>query len=96
MALLRFSPGFDPVSNLLALQNELQRYLRNPAIRLGVSGPSYFPPVNIFDDEDGIVVMTEIPGIDPAKLNVSGQSKAHSAPWSKESNGRNEARPVLS
>jgi hypothetical protein len=52
--------------------------------------------VNIFDDEDGIVVMTEIPGIDPAKLNVSGQSKAHSAPWSKESNGRNEARPVLS
>jgi hypothetical protein len=36
MALLRFSPGFDPVSNLLALQNELQRYLRNPAIRLGV------------------------------------------------------------
>jgi hypothetical protein len=61
MALLRFSPEFDPVSNLPALQNELERYLRNPAIRLGVSGPGDFPSVNIFDDEDGIVVMAEIP-----------------------------------
>jgi hypothetical protein len=40
MALLRFSPEFDPVSNLLVLQNELERYLRNPAIRVGVSGPA--------------------------------------------------------
>jgi len=74
MALLRFSPEFDPVSNLLTLQAELERYLRNPAIRLGVSGPGDFPPVNIFDDGDGIVVIAEIPGMDPASLNVSGQS----------------------
>jgi HSP20 family protein len=74
MALLRFSPQFDRVSNLLTLQAELERYLRNPAIRLGVSGPGDFPLVNIFDDGDGIVVMAEIPGMDPASLNVSGQS----------------------
>ncbi len=73
MALLRFSSDLDPVSNLLTLQSELERFLRNPAIRLGVSGPD-FPPVNIFDDGDGVVVMAEIPGMDLASLNVSGQS----------------------
>ena len=62
MALLRFSSDLDPVSNLLTLQTELERFLRNPAIGLGVSGPGDLPPVNIFDDGDGIVVMAEIPG----------------------------------
>ncbi len=79
MAPLRFSSDLDPVSNLLTLQTELERFLRNPAlrnpaIRLGVSGPGDFPPVNIFDDGDGVVVMAEIPGMDPASLNLSGQS----------------------
>jgi hypothetical protein len=36
MALLRFSSDLDPVINLLTLQTELERFLRNPAIRLGV------------------------------------------------------------
>jgi HSP20 family protein len=74
MALLRFSSDLDPVSNLLTLQAELERYLRNPAIRLGASGPGHLPPVNIFDDGDAIVAMAEIPGMDSASLNVSGQS----------------------
>jgi len=52
----------------------LERFLRNPAIRLGVSGPGDFPPVNIFDDGDGVVVIAEVPGMDPESLNVSGQS----------------------
>ncbi len=43
MAPLRFSSDLDPVSNLLTLQTELERFLRNPAIRLGVSGPGDFP-----------------------------------------------------
>ena len=33
MAPLRFSSDLDPVSNLLTLQTELERFLRNPAIR---------------------------------------------------------------
>jgi hypothetical protein len=35
MALLRFSSDLDPVSNLLTLQTELERFLRNPARRFG-------------------------------------------------------------
>src|SRR5579863_6499540 len=73
MALLRFSPDLGPVSNLLTLQTELERFLRNPAYGLGVSSAGGFPPVNIFDAGDGIAVIAEIPGIDPNSINVSGQ-----------------------
>jgi HSP20 family protein len=73
MALIRFE-GFDPVSNLMALQQEVARFLRNPAFSLGPSGYGAFPPVNIFDDGEGLVIMAELPGMDPAALNVAGQS----------------------
>jgi len=46
---------------------------RNPAFSLGPSGYGAFPPVNIFEDnEGGTVIIAEAPGIDPAKLIVSG------------------------
>ena len=44
MVLLRFSSNLDPVSNLLTLQTKLERSLRTPAIRRGVSGPGDLPP----------------------------------------------------
>ena len=73
MALLRFSPNVDPVSNLLALQSDLERFLRNPGYGLGVSASGGFPPVNIFDTGDGVAVIAEIPGIDSKTIDVSGQ-----------------------
>jgi HSP20 family protein len=72
MALIRFEQ-FDPVSNMLALQQELDRFLRNPSFNLGVSGYGAYPPVNFFDDRDGVVVIGELPGMDPASIKVSGQ-----------------------
>lgn len=72
MALIRFEQ-FDPVSNMLALQQELDRFLRNPSFNLGVSGYGAYPPVNIFDARDGVVLIAEIPGMDPASIKVSGQ-----------------------
>jgi HSP20 family protein len=73
MALLRYSPDFDPVSSLTALQSDLERFLRNPAYGLGVSGSGGFPPVNIFDSDDGLAVIAEVPGVDPQHIMVSGQ-----------------------
>jgi HSP20 family protein len=72
MALIRFEQ-FDPVSNMLALQQELDRFLRNPSFNLGISGQGAYPPVNIFDDRDGVVVIAELPGMDHASIKVSGQ-----------------------
>ena len=72
MALIQFEQ-LDPVSSLLDVQRELERFLRNPSFSLGPSGYGAFPPVNIFEDSDGIVIIAEVPGIDPAQLTVSGQ-----------------------
>jgi HSP20 family protein len=74
MALLRYSPDLDPVSGLLALQSDLERFLRNPGYGLGVSAPGGYPPVNIFDTGEGVAVIAEIPGIDPKSISVSGQA----------------------
>jgi HSP20 family protein len=73
MALLRYSPDLDPVTNLLSLQSDLERFLRNPAYGLGVSSSGSFPPVNIFDTGEGLAVIAEIPGVDPKSISVSGQ-----------------------
>lgn len=72
MALIRFE-NFDPVGNMTGLQQELERFLRNPAFSLGPSGYGAYPPLNIFDDREGMVLVAELPGVDPASLDISGQ-----------------------
>lgn len=74
MALIRFD-AFDPFSNLLALQQELERFTRNPAFSLGPSGYGAYPPINVFEGQDGVVIIAEVAGLDPAKLEISGQGR---------------------
>jgi HSP20 family protein len=74
MALIRFD-AFDPFNNLLSLQQELERFIRNPAFDLGPSGYGAYPPINVFEDQDGTVVIAEMPGLDPAKFEISGQGR---------------------
>ena len=76
MALLRFSPTFDPVSGLLALQQELDRVFENPlGFELGVSGRGVFPAVNIFRSADGYVVRLEVPGVSPDQFEIATQGR---------------------
>jgi HSP20 family protein len=91
MALIRLE-GFDPVANMLRLQQELERYLRNPAFHMGVSGHGAFPPVNIFDDGEGTVVFAEIPGIDPATLKISGEGNTITLSGERKREDSGEAR----
>jgi HSP20 family protein len=74
MALIRFD-SIDPFSSLLSLQQELERFTRNPAFSLGPSGYGAYPPVNIFENSEGTVIIAEVPGLDPAKIEVSGQGR---------------------
>jgi HSP20 family protein len=74
MALIRFD-AFDPFSNMLALQQELERFTRNPAFSLGPSGYGAYPPINIFEDQEGTVIIAEVPGLDPARIEISGQGR---------------------
>ncbi len=72
MALLRFDPGLDPLRALLSLQDELDRFMRNPAFAMGPSGSGAYPPINIFESPEGALVVAEIPGLDAAKFSVNG------------------------
>jgi HSP20 family protein len=72
MALLRFDADVDPFGALLGLQDELERFMRNPGFAMGPSGSGAYPPVNIFDSPEGALIVAEIPGLDTAKLRVTG------------------------
>jgi HSP20 family protein len=91
MALIRFEP-FDPVSNMLTLQQELDRFLRNPSFQLGISAYGAFPPVNIFDDGEGVVIFAELPGIDPGTLKISGQGNTLTLSGERKREEFNNAR----
>jgi len=71
MALLRFRSDSGPMSGLLSLQQELERFLRNPNFSLGLSAYGEFPPINVFADGEGVLVIAEAPAIDAQTLNLT-------------------------
>lgn len=75
MALLRFDASLDPIAGLLSLQDQLERFMRNPAFAAGLSGYGVYPPVNIFESAEGAIVVAEAPGLDPAKIGVEGEGR---------------------
>lgn len=76
MALFRFSSPVDPVSGLLDLQRELDRFFQNPrGFDLGVSSRGVFPAVNIFNDKDAYVVRLEVPGVSPDAISIESHGR---------------------
>ncbi|SRR5579871_5506777 len=71
MALLRFGSDFP----IPTLQRELERFLRNPAISLGLSGYGAYPPLNVFENDHGAVVVAEMAGLDPSQVNIGCQGR---------------------
>lgn len=69
-----FGPGIwrlgriaDPLTEVQRLQKEMNR-LFSGATELYAHD---FPAVNVWRGEDGAIVTAELPGIDPAKLDIS-------------------------
>lgn len=76
MAAVLSYPSADPVEGILALQRELERFLRKPSgFDLGTSAAGVFPPINVFRSRDALVVKAEVPGVDPASLQVSVEGR---------------------
>ncbi len=71
MALLRFGSDFP----IPTLQRELERFLRNPAISLGLSGYGAYPPLNVFEDKAGLVIVAEVAGLDPGQIELGCQGR---------------------
>jgi HSP20 family protein len=74
MALSRFDQ-FDPVGGLLTLQRELDHVLSSPSSSGVLSGSGAYPPINIFEAEDGVLLLAEAPGLELTELKISGTGR---------------------
>jgi len=65
--------SLDPTSGLLRLQDSLGRLLRTPSGSnfFGPSRATVFPPLNVFSDQDNLVVRAEVPGFKPEEIDVN-------------------------
>lgn len=71
MAVLRFGSDFP----IPTLQRELDRFLRNPSISLGLSGYGAYPPINVFEDKEKLVVVAEVAGLDPGEIELNSHGR---------------------
>ena len=71
MALIRFEQ-IDPARHMLTLQEELDAPAQS-LIQPWPFRPRRLSAVNIFDDHEGVVIIAELPGLDPASIKVAGQ-----------------------
>jgi HSP20 family protein len=87
MALFTFSRELDPVNALFRLQNELERVFQSPrGLDLGLLGRGVHPPVNLFRQEQDVVIRIEVPGFAPEDLSIEsrGQTLSVSGKRSEE------------
>lgn len=80
--------AYNRNDSLLQLQSLLDRFFRNPALGFdsyGTVDAGVFPQINVFRDDEGIVVKAEVPGlrsedlditIEKGRLLISGERKA--------------------
>jgi len=60
----------DPFDNLFQLQQALDAFRTSGWLGSGPSGSGAYPPLNVFRKGDDIVVITEVPGIRKADLEI--------------------------
>lgn len=59
---------WDPFADLTALQEQMNRLFEAP--RRETSLARFSPPVDIYEDAEGITVSAELPGVDPKDVEV--------------------------
>jgi HSP20 family protein len=60
----------DPFETLAGLQQALDSFRASSWLQSGPSGGGSYPPVNVFRKGDDFIVITEVPGIRKADLDV--------------------------
>ncbi len=69
--------GFgDPFDALFALQRSLESRLASEWLRDATAGSGSYPPVNVFQQNDHLVVVIELPGVDKADLQIQAKGNA--------------------
>lgn len=70
----------DSIGQMNLLQQRLNRLLSNVA----ENSPTEFPPINVWASEDKVVVVAEVPGIDPNEIDVQVINQALTLKTSRE------------
>ena len=68
----------NPFNELLRLQHDLESLLNRPTsdVSFGSSGAGVFPPVNVFRDREGdLVIRAELPGVKPEDIEVTTEAR---------------------
>ena len=68
----------DPFGTFLQFQQALDALRASSWLEPSVSGGGAFPPLNVFRKGDDVVIITELPGIRKADLQI--QVRAHLQP----------------
>lgn len=98
MAIYRWPAGWDPLQGLRTMHRELERFLgdgiTSAARRIG--GGSY-PPVNVWNGPEEMVVQCEVPGVsrDEIELSITGETlviKGTKKPPAEEAQARYQRR----
>ncbi len=74
MLMRPFSRMYSPWREMARMRRDMNRLLAAPS-RWPAWGtaPSY-PAMNVWTDQDGVVVSAELPGVDPQELDISVQN----------------------
>jgi HSP20 family protein len=68
----------NPFNELLRLQHDLESLLNRPTpdVSFGPSAAGVFPPVNVFRDHQGdVVIRAELPGVKPEDIEVTTEAR---------------------
>lgn len=71
----RMATYWSPWREMNRLRQEMD-YLFNPQWAQHARGAAAYPPVNVWENEKGLVLTAEIPGLDTAQLDVSLEKDA--------------------
>jgi HSP20 family protein len=66
---------FDPFDALLQFQQALDSYRASNWLGSGPSGAGSFPPLNVFQQGDDIVVIAEVPGVRKSDLQIEAKGR---------------------
>ena len=77
MSLIPWRKANSPATRVTSLQSDLNRFFEDflgewPALP-GTSGTEWAPPLSIDEDDKRITVKAEIPGMEPADININVQ-----------------------
>jgi HSP20 family protein len=65
-----FSSPFDA---LFGLQHALEASLASGWLGTGTAGAGSFPPINVFQQDDDLVAIVELPGVDKDSLQIEAK-----------------------